>query len=59
MPTSLKLNLVALGFLFAGALFIARGLAEGKGTMPKGVTAVPLQGYSPPRQRCSWPLAAS
>ncbi|GAA1747089.1 hypothetical protein [Kocuria aegyptia] len=36
MPTSLKLNFIALGFLFAGALFMARGLAEGKGTMPKG-----------------------
>ena len=36
MPTSLQLDFIALGFLFAGALFMARGLAEGKGTMPKG-----------------------
>jgi hypothetical protein len=36
MPTSLKLNFIALGFLFAGALFMALGLVEGKGTMPKG-----------------------
>lgn len=36
MPTSLKLNFIALGLLFAGALFMARGLVEGKGTMPKG-----------------------
>lgn len=36
MRTSLQLNLLALGFLFAGALFMARGLVEGKGTMPKG-----------------------
>ena len=36
MPTSLQLNLLALGFLTAGLAFIARGLAEGRGTMPKG-----------------------
>ncbi|KUG52931.1 hypothetical protein AVL61_11955 [Kocuria rosea subsp. polaris] len=36
MPTSLKLNLVALGFLFAGLAFLARGLVGGSGTMPKG-----------------------
>ncbi|MGQ1798076.1 hypothetical protein ACT4S5_13200 [Kocuria oceani] len=36
MRTSLRLNFTALGFLFAGALFMARGMAEGKGTMPKG-----------------------
>lgn len=36
MPTSLQLNFIALGFLVAGAAFMARGLVEGKGTMPKG-----------------------
>lgn len=36
MPTSLRLNFIALGFLFARALFMARGLVEGKDTMPKG-----------------------
>ncbi|MFI7496776.1 hypothetical protein ACH9D2_18900 [Kocuria sp. M4R2S49] len=36
MPTSLNLNFIALGFLFAGSLFMARGLVDGKGTMPKG-----------------------
>jgi hypothetical protein len=36
MPTSLKLNLLALGFLTAGLAFMAHGLVEGKGTMPKG-----------------------
>lgn len=36
MPTSLKINLIALGFLFAGLAFLARGLVEGRGTMPKG-----------------------
>ncbi len=36
MPTSLRIHLVALGFLFVGLAFLARGLVEGKGTMPKG-----------------------
>ncbi|MEX5303676.1 hypothetical protein [Kocuria sabuli] len=36
MPTSLKIHLVALGFLFVGLALLARGLVEGKGTMPKG-----------------------
>jgi hypothetical protein len=36
MPTSLQFNLLALGFLTAGLAFMARGLTEGKGTMPKG-----------------------
>jgi hypothetical protein len=36
MPTSLQLNLLALGFLTAGLAFLAHGLVEGKGTMPKG-----------------------
>ncbi|MFI7496277.1 hypothetical protein ACH9D2_16365 [Kocuria sp. M4R2S49] len=36
MPTSLGINLVALAFLSAGLLFLARGLVEGRGTMPKG-----------------------
>ena len=38
MPTSLKLHLIALGFVFAGLAFLAHGLVEGKGkgTMPKG-----------------------
>ena len=36
MRTSLQLNFIALGFLFAGALFMARGMVEGKGAMPKG-----------------------
>lgn len=36
MPTSLSIHLVALVFLSAGLLFLARGLVEGKGTLPKG-----------------------
>ncbi|MEX5236022.1 hypothetical protein [Kocuria arenosa] len=36
MPTSLRLNLLALGVLTAGLAFLAHGLVEGKGTMPKG-----------------------
>lgn len=36
MPTSLKLHVIALGFVFVGLAFLAHGLVEGKGAMPKG-----------------------
>lgn len=36
MPMSLRFNLLALAVLFAALLFMARGLVEGKGRMPRG-----------------------
>lgn len=36
MPASLRINMVALVFLFAGLMFLFHGLIKGKGTMPPG-----------------------
>ncbi len=36
MRTAVGLNLFALGFLTVGLAYLARGLAQGKGTVPKG-----------------------
>lgn len=36
MRTSVGLNLIALGLLTVGLAYPARGLVQGKGTVPKG-----------------------